>query len=219
MASKKQENLERQIREQEELEKQMAAMEAAMGGDTQSVVDTQVGLPPYWKPMPDGTGSAVGRWFCGVPMSLDNQDPNFPRWVIQATQPLTCYRGPKADMEEVQVQPGDLFTISEYAGLNLREYFGMKIGVVIVSDTPLSPTPDGEPRNFYRWQVRLDKNEAKELQEFRKETAKMLREEARMASILAMQQRRKQIEEQRAKLLSARTATNGEQTTSQSSDA
>ena len=209
MATRK-ESLEQQMQEQEFLESQLAELEAAMGGE--SVEDTQVGLPPYWKPIPEIGKSAVGQMFIGIPMRIDMRDENFHRYVIQATRETQCFRGPNEEAESVIVKPGELFTTSVHAGLDLTEYYGMKVGVIIISDTPLKPLEDGTPRNFYRWKVRLLKAEAKELDDFRKEKAKMLREEARMASVFAMQQRRLELQEKRAKLL---TVNNGSPAVSQ----
>jgi hypothetical protein len=189
MASKK--KLEAQMEEAAQLE----AAEASFNEMFESedwVEDSQSGLPPYWKAAMNGQ-SAVGQFFRGIPMMIDNKDPNFIRYVMQATIPLTCYRGPVDSAEAVSVQPGELFTISSYAGLDMVRYLGFEIAAIIVEDTQLAPTAEIAVRNFYRWKIRVPRETMKQLQEMRVEETKLLRIEAQNFARKRMLERRNEI--------------------------
>ena len=77
------------------------------------------GFPPYWNP---GEGKSFRARF----LLIDNRDPNFIRYVCINTGkfPLLCATGPAEDAEPVFVQPGEQFTISDYAGLPLVYLLG-----------------------------------------------------------------------------------------------
>jgi hypothetical protein len=112
---------------------------------------------------------------------------------MQATIPLTCYRGPVDSAEAVSVAPGELFTISAYAGLDMVRYLGFEIAAIIVEDTQLAPTVEIAVRNFYRWKIRVPRETMKQLQEMRVEETKLLRIEAQNFARKRMLERRNEI--------------------------
>ena len=189
MASKK---LEKQMEEEEMLAKAMDEFEASLGGEW--VEDTQVGLPPYWKPRSEN-GPAIGQSFCGIPMMIDDKDKNFIRYVIQATRTMKCWKGPVDNAEEVIIHAGDLFTVSNYSGLNLDKYFGFEIAAIVVSDEQLAPTEEIAVRNFYRWKVKVPLATMKQLQEIRREETELLRLEVQNQARRRLLERKKEIAE------------------------
>ena len=99
--------------------------------------EEQISFPPYWNP------AAIGNSFRGIPQGLDNRDPDFPRFVLLATVPIKCEQGPRDDVEEVTVQPGELFTTSVYAALPLDRYIGWEVWVTVKDWIPDVGKGDG----------------------------------------------------------------------------
>jgi hypothetical protein len=88
------------------------------------------GFPPYWMP-------EEGKTFRGKVISVDREDPDFTRFTILATAPVTCHRGPKDDQTEINVKAGELFNVSEYVQLPLDNYMGFEIWAMAKSERPL----------------------------------------------------------------------------------
>jgi len=76
--------------------------------DTTEWVEEVTGLPPYWKPVEEGDSVT------GVLIARDDQDPDHVRYRLRAVGPLTCYSGPTDSAEEVRVEEGGYFSVSEY---------------------------------------------------------------------------------------------------------
>jgi hypothetical protein len=89
---------------------------------TKGFVEEQTSFPPYWQP-------EEGKMFVGRVLALDERDPAFSRFIIQAMTPCDCARGPAKDAEEVKVSPGDQFSISVYSALPLHLYLGEVVEV------------------------------------------------------------------------------------------
>jgi len=88
------------------------------------------GFPPYWQP-------EEGKTFKGRVLSVDRNEPDFVRFSILATSPVKCARGPSDDQTEVNVNPGDLFNVSEYVQLPLENYMGFEVWVQAKGERPL----------------------------------------------------------------------------------
>ncbi len=74
-----------------------------------------LGFPAYWK-------IRVGAKVAARVMQLDDSDPEFQRWVFQATRHnVTCQRGPAKDAKMVTVEKGDFFSTSAYAQFGNNE--------------------------------------------------------------------------------------------------
>lgn len=153
-------------------------------------VDEQVGFPPYWSP-------EMGSAFRGMIMYRDERQPEFIRYVVQASAPIRCHRGPSDDeQEEVIVQPGELFTTTAYAALPLERYFGFEVWVLAEKKRTLAASTnpnakEGQKRKREQWdfRIRVSPETKKLLDDQRSETAKLLqtkREEARR-NAMAMQ--------------------------------
>lgn len=82
--------------------------------------EEQLGFPPYWSPVEKGSVVCV-------PCQLDDGDPDFERWTMQAKETINCKRGPVDEAEEVTVGPDEFFSISNYAQLRLHQYIGHEI--------------------------------------------------------------------------------------------
>lgn len=76
-----------------------------------------VGFPPYWTP-------AEGKKLWARPVAIDQRDPKFWRYVLEAGHRTACQVGPADEDEKVAVEKGELFTMSVYAGLPLERFFG-----------------------------------------------------------------------------------------------
>jgi len=86
-------------------------------------VEEPTGFPPYWTPEEHAAN------FRAVPIMLDLRDIEFPRYVLRATTPVVCSKGPSDNQEEITVAPGELFTCSAYASLRLDQYLGHEVMV------------------------------------------------------------------------------------------
>src|SRR5579864_885525 len=82
--------------------------------------EENLSLPPYWV-------CDVGKQFAARVIDLDNQDPEFPRYILEALAPVECQTGKRDEAEDVHVKPGDYFTCSTYAGLPLFRYIGCRV--------------------------------------------------------------------------------------------
>lgn len=80
------------------------------------------GFPPYVK-------NEEGMKFQGVVFEKDDSNEEFIRYVMQATKPVTAYRGPKDNAEKVTVKPGEYFTVSPAVNLNLDGFIGKEVFV------------------------------------------------------------------------------------------
>lgn len=112
----------------------------------------QIGFPPYWNPV-------VGAKILCKPVMCDARDPEFPRYVMQATRmPIECAQGPSEEREPVIVQPGDYFTMSVYGALppeTMQLYMGIEIMIHCKSQRKLSPTDEsrGVPRKLFVFEI------------------------------------------------------------------
>lgn len=111
-----------------------------------------VGFPPYWTP-------ELGKMLLGRLLLADLRDPNFGRYVMQATQvPVQCQRGPADDAEPVIVQPGEFFTMSVYGGLpvdSMENFFDLELCLTPFNKRRLPPNEasQGKPRDFWDFKV------------------------------------------------------------------
>jgi hypothetical protein len=100
------------------------------------------GFPPYIKP-------TVGAIYEMTPLWQDASNPEFVRNVCrwEADKPLMAMTGPVASPEPVEVRKGDLFSISDYAGLEFLDLMGLRVKVLVDGMRPLPPGRDGKHRN------------------------------------------------------------------------
>ncbi len=133
----------------------------------------QTGFPPYWKP------KAAGDLFFGKPVLKDMRDPNFERFVVQATKfPIVCQQGPAEDADVVIVRPGDYFTVSVWAALPLEDFIDIEACVMAETSRKLPGNEEskGVPRNLWGWNVRVTPESRVLIRARRQETASALRE-------------------------------------------
>jgi hypothetical protein len=124
----------------------------------------QVGFPPYWK-------AGMGKRLLGRIAMLDNRDPEFRRYVIEASVPMVCQRGPAHDAEPVSVAPGEFFTMSAYAALPLDTFFGIEVLLEVISERKLpgNEMSKGVPRDIFDWKVLVSPADKKMLRARRQE--------------------------------------------------
>ena len=76
--------------------------------------EEQIGFAPYWNPKPEA-------WFYAVPVSRDERDSEFVRYLMRAEMDTPCQRGPNEEdeslNEKVLVKKGEHFSISVYHAL------------------------------------------------------------------------------------------------------
>lgn len=72
--------------------------------------EEQIGFAPYWSP-------EEGKYFVGQVAGKDMRDPEFVRYLIQASVDTECQRGPVDGAERVLVKKGEFFSISVYYSL------------------------------------------------------------------------------------------------------
>jgi hypothetical protein len=129
-----------------------------------------IGFPPYWTP-------EVGKVIIGRVAALDFSDLSFHRVVMQATKAtIPCQRGPADGAESVPVAPGEFFTMSEYAGMNLENFMDMEV-FIKCSGTRTVPGDKarGLPaRDMFEWTVKVSPDDKKRLQLMRADQMKLL---------------------------------------------
>jgi hypothetical protein len=84
-----------------------SARNGGAGPDVSSWDTQETGFAPYWSP-------DVGKYFMGSPVTRDERDPGFVRYVLVAACDLECARGPVAGAETVLVKRGEFFTVGAY---------------------------------------------------------------------------------------------------------
>jgi hypothetical protein len=133
--------------------------------------EVETGFPPYWKP-------AVGKILMGKVCVVDFRDPSFPRVVLQATKvAIPCQRGPVDGAEDVTVKPGEFFTMSEYAALNLSAYIDLEVAIKCVGerDVPADKARNLPKRDMFEWKVWATPEGAKLLKARSVEEMKLLK--------------------------------------------
>lgn len=136
-------------------------------GDWEKV---ETGFPPYWKP-------EVGKIIVAKVCAVDARQENFVRYIMQATKlAVPCARGPVDGAEEVTVQPGEFFTMGEYASLDLTRFFDMEIFIKVTGTRKLAPNEQshGVPRKLFDFDVRCSPEDKKRLNAMRAEEMKLL---------------------------------------------
>jgi hypothetical protein len=129
----------------------------------------ETGFPPYWKP-------AVGECIVARVCVLDSRDENFVRYVLQATKAsITCARGPTDGAEEVIVQPGEFFTMGEYASLDLARFFDVEVFIKVTGTRKLpgNDASNGVPRKLFDFQVLCSPEDKKKLNAMRADEMKL----------------------------------------------
>jgi hypothetical protein len=144
----------------------------------QEWVEQQTGFPPYWNPVVD-EDSGKGNGFKAKVMARDERDPEFIRYVLQATMGLRCQNGPADDAEEVLVKPGEYFTCGDYAALPLSDYFGEEVVVLTIRKRKLAANEKNpQKRDLWNFKILVSPETALRLEERREAQARELAEAA-----------------------------------------
>jgi hypothetical protein len=155
-----------------DFEKALQEAEQAMLESVKGWSRQQVGFPPYWSPQREG------QPFFGRVVALDTRQEDFYRYVIQATKfPMFCRLGPADDAEKILVQPGDFFTVSNYASLPLEDFFDIEVIAIATKKRKLpgNEASKGVKRDLWMWDVRVESEKEKRIIEQRRsEKAKEL---------------------------------------------
>lgn len=142
----------------------------------------QIGFPPYFNPTmkEDEKGKTIpgtGNYFLAIPIDLDERNPEFKRYVLEAVQAIECKKGPADDAELITVQPGEFFTCSVYAALPLEDYFGYPIFVRPVRKRKLAANEENpQKRDLWDFELKVSPETKKLLKQRRQQEADMLRE-------------------------------------------
>lgn len=146
--------------------------------------DEQIGFPPYWNPLGNfkTKEEAIGRKLLFKPVALDERDPDFPRYICQATRvAIMCQSGPSADAKPVLVKPGENFTLSPYAALPLDRYFDIEVYIEVTGTRKLAGNEESNnrPRDLWEWKLQVSPQDQKMLNGRRAEETKRLMEARR----------------------------------------
>jgi hypothetical protein len=134
----------------------LAAAEAEFDAEGGEVVAAS-GFAPYIKP-------TVGGLYRFMPLMIDATNPEFIRNVCQWEGPgvLQASTGPVASAEAVEVQPGELFTFSDYKGIPFELMNGLKVTALCTERRPMPAGKDGKPRSpMYVFKTKLSEDDAK----------------------------------------------------------
>jgi hypothetical protein len=127
----------------------MLEFEQQIMAQLQGWEEIETGFPPYWKP-------DVGKMILAKVCVVDYRDASFPRIVLQATKlSIPCQRGPVTDAEDVIVKPGEFFTMSEYAALNLANFIDFEVAIKCAGErfVPADKTRQLPKRDMFEWKV------------------------------------------------------------------
>jgi hypothetical protein len=125
----------------------------------------QTSFPPYWQ-------ADEGKSFVGILVEKDMSDPKFIRYSFQALSPVPCKRGPAngtgPNSEDVEVQAGELFHISSWAGLAklLDEYLDVPFPVPVQVLAKMKGKT-AENQDFWHFDVRITPDTKKLLTKYR----------------------------------------------------
>jgi hypothetical protein len=113
-----------------------AAPEKIEGVDmSQFSEEENLGFPPYWNP-------AAQAQFVATIVGFDDGDPEFERWVFQASHDIECHKGPKGedgeDAEAVTVKKGGFFSTSNYVQFRLNQYIGLEVNIFVKEKVALA---------------------------------------------------------------------------------
>jgi hypothetical protein len=122
--------------------------------------DENLSLPPYWV-------TDIGKTFAARVIDLDDRDPKFPRYVLEAMAPVDCQSGPRDEAEDVHVQIGEFFTCSTYAGLPLERYIGCRVIVKCDGTRKVN-----QPQPMYTFKMKMHPDDKKMVMEDRKALAR-----------------------------------------------
>lgn len=137
----------------------MTEFEKLIAEQLQTWEKVETGFAPYYKPV-------VGEGFFAKVCVLDARDPKFVRYVLQCTKmPIKCARGPVDGAEEVIVNPGDFFTLGEYASLELAEFFDIEVAILCKSQRKLpgNEESNGVVRKMFEFEVKCSPEDNKKL--------------------------------------------------------
>ena len=109
-------------------------------------------FPPYWN-------AEEGKSFYAIPVGKDYRDDKFRRVIWKALEPVECHTGPSDDQENVTVEPGALFSTSEYGSMRVAITDNVMGYPVIVSvEDEKGVNERGE---FYRFTYKYKHDDAK----------------------------------------------------------
>ena len=146
----------------------------------QNFEEEQISLPPYLEI------STKGQWFYGMPVFLDDKDPDFVRYIIKAEMPTKCQRGSRKKGENVEciVAKDEFFTVSAYSGLPLERYIGVRCLVKYIEDKDV-----GQPQPMKVFSLKVSPEDKKMLTKDRKALAmegiRRFREQRKLAELPA----------------------------------
>lgn len=118
--------------------------------------EENLSLPPYWT-------TEVDKEFAARVIDMDNADPDFPRYVLEALAPVECQNGPRDEAEPVHVKTGEFFTCSLYAGLPLHRYIGCRVLVKCIGTRKTK-----QPQPMYVFSMVMHPDDKKMLMQDRK---------------------------------------------------
>jgi hypothetical protein len=147
------------VESNEEFKQNLSGEFAIPASEVEGFSSEQISFPPYLNP-------AVGLKFLAVPISLDDRDPEFPRWVCEARHSLECEKGSKDEKEDVVVRAGEFFTMSVYAALPLERFVGLKC---LIQCTGVKDV--GRPQPMFVFDLKLSADDKKLLANERRERA------------------------------------------------
>lgn len=163
MSKKNVQAVEESVNAMTDFERQI--LDQIQGWDT-----VETGFAPYWK-------AELGKCLVAKFVACDARDERFPRYILQATRvAIECQRGPVDDAEFVTVQPGEFFTMTVYAGLDMERYLDLEMFIKIKGERKLpgNDASGGKPRTLYEFDVRCSPEDKKKINALRAQDMQLL---------------------------------------------
>ncbi len=152
---------------------------AKLIGEGQVIQNT--GFPPYWVPE---IGASFKAMVEDKDLARDSDEAeemtsgNFTRYKFMANHEILCKTGPAASVEDVVVQAGEGFTTSAYGSLNLDDYIGFDVQIIVTGNRKLpgNKASKGAPRDLWTFVVTTDANTDRQIKALKRASANAKRE-------------------------------------------
>lgn len=118
----------------------------------EKAVVQNLGFPPFWAPSEKKNDAGHHGEFHARVIAFDNRDPKMNRWVFQLIEDtLVCGQGDAEHRVEIEVNPGDFFTTSDYAAfMTLDDFLGLDVYITALSKERMATDAR---KTMWKWEL------------------------------------------------------------------
>lgn len=154
----------------------------------------QTGFAPYFFVNEEDIPSSQ---FVARVVGLDTRPADFARYLFQASHATECHEGPQKEGKQVQVKPGEIFSLSVFHGLDerLREYLDCAFDTGKFIELHLKALEKRDTKKagqkVWKWEISVKPDTKKMLTEWRQANGR----NPMVPGLPAAQQQREQLDE------------------------